>query len=195
MATTADATERRDALVERLSTDAIGAFDLLSVYLGDVLGLYRALADEGPLTSAELVEAAGIHERYAREWLEHQAASSLLELEPNGDARRYRLPEGHDEALLDTSSLSYIAPLARSFAGAVKPLETLVAAFRSGEGVPYADYGDDLHEGQAAFSKPLDQNLLTKELAAGRARDPRAPAGRPAGARRRRRLRPGPLQH
>ena len=107
MAATANAAEQRDALVERLFMDAISAFDLLSVYLGDVLGLYRTLADKGPLTSAELAEAAGIHERYAREWLEQQAASSLLELEPSGDTRRYRLPEGHDEALLDSSSLSY----------------------------------------------------------------------------------------
>src|SRR5437016_6580445 len=163
MSATAGTTERRDALVERLFMDAIGAFDLLSVYLGDVLGLYRALADEGPLTSTELAEATGIHERYAREWLEHQAASGLLELEPNGDARRYRLPEGHDEALLDSSSLSYIAPLARSFAGAARPLEALLAAFRSGDGVPYAAYGDDLHEGQAAFTRPLFENLLAKE--------------------------------
>src|SRR3954453_922513 len=49
--------------------DAVSAFDLLSVYLGDVLGLYRALADKGPLTSAELAEAAGIPGRYAREGL------------------------------------------------------------------------------------------------------------------------------
>src|SRR5256886_701430 len=138
MAATANAAERRDALVERLFMDAISAFDLLSVYLGDVLGLYRTLADKGPLTSPELAEAAGIHERYAREWLEQQAASGLLELEPNGDARRYRLPEGHDEALLESSSLSYIAPPARSFAGAVKPLQELLAAFRRGEGVPVA---------------------------------------------------------
>jgi 2-polyprenyl-3-methyl-5-hydroxy-6-metoxy-1,4-benzoquinol methylase len=163
MTTTASAAERRDALVERLFMDAIGAFDLFSVYLGDVLGLYRALADKGPLTSAELADAAGIHERYAREWLEHQAASSLLELEPNGDARHYRLPEGHDEALLDSSSLNYVAPLGRALAGSIKPLEALLEAFRTGEGVPYADYGDDLHEGQAGFTKPLFENLLAKE--------------------------------
>src|SRR3989442_11241266 len=138
MATTAKAAERRDALVERLFMDAIGAFDLLSVYLGDVLGLYRALADKGPLTSTELAEATGIHERYAREWLEHQAASGLLELEPNGDARRYRLTEGHDEALLDSSSLSYIAPLAPSFAGAVKPPQALHAAFGTGDRLPHS---------------------------------------------------------
>jgi 2-polyprenyl-3-methyl-5-hydroxy-6-metoxy-1,4-benzoquinol methylase len=162
MATTANATERRDALAERLFMDAIGAFDLFSVYLGDVLGLYRTLADKGPLTSAELAEAAGIHERYAREWLEQQAASELLELE-DGDLRRYRLPDGHDEALLDSSSLSYVAPLGRALAGSVKPLGALLAAFRSGDGVPYADYGDDLHEGQAAFTKPLFENQLAKE--------------------------------
>ena len=162
MATTEE-TARRDALVERLFMDAVGAFDLFSVYLGDVLGLYRVLADKGPLTSAELAEAAGIHERYAREWLEHQAASELLELEPNGAERRFQLPEGHDEALLDASSLNYIAPMARAVAASVRPLDALLAAFRTGDGVPYADYGDDLHEGQAAFTRPLFEHLLGKE--------------------------------
>jgi 2-polyprenyl-3-methyl-5-hydroxy-6-metoxy-1,4-benzoquinol methylase len=163
MATPTDVTERRDALVERLFMDAVAAFDLLSVYLGDVLGLYRALADRGSLTSSELAEAAGIHERYAREWLEQQAATGLLELESAEGERRFRLPEGHDEALLDVSSLNYIAPMARAVVGSVRPLEALVAAFRSGDGVPYADYGDDLHEAQAAFTRPLFENLLGKE--------------------------------
>src|SRR5439155_9663200 len=78
MATTANAAERRDALVERLFMAAIGAFDLLSVYLGDVLGLYRTLADKGPLTSSELAEAAGIHERYSRAsgWSSRRRAAS-----------------------------------------------------------------------------------------------------------------------
>ena len=163
MPTAADATARRDALVERLSINAIGAFDLFSVYVGDVLGLYRALADAGPLTSSELADAAGIHERYAREWLEQQAASSLLELEPDGDERRFRLPEGHDAALLDPSSLNYIAPMARSVAGSLRPLDALLAAFRSGDGIPYAEYGNDLHEGQAGFTRPLFEHLLGKE--------------------------------
>lgn len=161
----ADPRERRDALVERLFRNAIGAFDLFSVYLGDRLGLYRILADEGPMTSAELAGAAGIHERYAREWLEHQAASELLEVVPDGDdaGRRFRLPAGHDEALLDVSSLNYMAPMARSVLASIRPIDALVAAFRTGDGVPYADYGDDLHEGQAGFTRPLFENLLAKE--------------------------------
>ena len=163
MATAADATERRDALVERLFVNAIGAFDLFSVYLGDVLGLYRVLSDQGPLTSARLAEAAGVHERYVREWLEQQAASELLEVEGDGEERRFRLPEGHDEALLDASSLNYIAPMARAVLASVRPIDALLEAFRNGGGVPYADYGEDLHEGQAAFTRPLFENLLGKE--------------------------------
>ena len=127
MASAADATERRDALVERLSLDAIGAFDLFSVHIGERLGLYRVLADKGPLTSSELAEAAGIHERYAREWLEQQAASDILAAEGDDEgSRRFRLPEGHDEALLDVSSLNYIAPIARAVMASIRPIDALL---------------------------------------------------------------------
>jgi 2-polyprenyl-3-methyl-5-hydroxy-6-metoxy-1,4-benzoquinol methylase len=163
MAKIKEAAERRDALVERLSSNAIGAFDLFSVYLGDVLGLYRVLAEQGPLTSVELAAEAGVHERYAREWLEQQAASALLDVEEDGETRRFRLPAGHDEALLDVSSLNYITPTAHSVLASIRPIDKLVEAFRNGGGVPYAEYGDDAHESQAAGTRPLFENLLGKE--------------------------------
>jgi 2-polyprenyl-3-methyl-5-hydroxy-6-metoxy-1,4-benzoquinol methylase len=163
VASVADSTERRDALVERLFMNAIGAFDLFSVFLGVRLGLYQALADQGPLTTTELARAAGLHERYVREWLEHQAASSLLDVDENGDERRFSLPPGHDEALLDVSSLNHIAPLARAVLASVRPIDELLAAFKTGDGVPYAHYGEDLHESQAAFTRPLFENLLGGE--------------------------------
>jgi 2-polyprenyl-3-methyl-5-hydroxy-6-metoxy-1,4-benzoquinol methylase len=163
MASAPAAVERRDALAERLFLNAIGAFDLFSVYLGDRLGLYRALADHGAMTSAELAEAAGIHERYAREWLEHQAASELLDVEGDADGRRFSLPPGHDEVLLDETSLNYGAPLARAVLASIRPVDALAEAFRNGGGVPYAAYGDDLHESQAAFTRPLFENQLGKE--------------------------------
>jgi 2-polyprenyl-3-methyl-5-hydroxy-6-metoxy-1,4-benzoquinol methylase len=161
--TTADATEQRDALVERVFLNAVGAFDLFSVYLGERLGLYRALADGGPMSPSGLGAAAGIHERYAREWLEQQAASGVLEVEEDGAERRFVLPEGHVEPLLEASSLNYIAPLARAVLASIRPVDALTDAFRSGGGVPYADYGEDLHESQAAFTRPLFENLLGKE--------------------------------
>jgi SAM-dependent methyltransferase len=162
-APTAD--ERRDALVGKLFAGAIESLDLLSVYLGDRLGLYRALAD-GPLTAPELARAAGIHERYAREWLEQQAASGILDVESHSDdpaARRFLLPAGHDEALLDAESLNYAAPFGRLLVGVARPVDLVTEAYRTGQGLRFADYGAELAEAQAAFTRPFYLNLLGQE--------------------------------
>jgi 2-polyprenyl-3-methyl-5-hydroxy-6-metoxy-1,4-benzoquinol methylase len=156
----AEASEQRDALVERLFGATLGAMDVLAVYLGVRLGLYRALADRGPSTSDELAGAAGLNERYVREWLEQQATSGILEVD---DERRFTLPPGHDEALLDGSSLNYIAPVGKLVVACVRPIDAVLDAFRSGDGVPYADYGADLHEGQAEFTRPMFEQLLGSE--------------------------------
>jgi SAM-dependent methyltransferase len=166
MAVVATAEERRDALVGRLFEATLGAFDLLTVYLGDRLGLYAALSEHGASTSSELAEAAGIHERYAREWLEQQAMSGILEVDdPDADAgeRRYSLPEGHDEALLDETSLNFVAPMAQALVACTRPIDALLEAFRTGDGVPYADHGPDVHEGQARFTRPMFENLLAAD--------------------------------
>jgi SAM-dependent methyltransferase len=160
------ATERRDALVERLFNATIASFELGCLYLGHRLGLYAALAERGPLTAGALAEAAGINERYAREWLEQQAAAAILDVDDPSAApeeRRFSLPPGHDEVLLAEDSLHYAAPFARFHLACAQPLERLLTAFRSGEGVPYEEYGEELHEGQGAFTRPLYGNLLGNE--------------------------------
>lgn len=165
VAPTPEITAQRDALVERVFGAMVGAMDLLSIYLGDRLGYYVALAT-GPLTSTELAARTGTHERYAREWLEQQAVTGILQVEDTGaDAahRRFRLPAGHVEPLTDPDSLSIATSMAQIFAGCVKPLPQLLDAFRTGGGVPYADYGDDLAEGQAGGTRPLFRHLLAQE--------------------------------
>jgi 2-polyprenyl-3-methyl-5-hydroxy-6-metoxy-1,4-benzoquinol methylase len=156
----AEPSERRDALVERLFGSTLGAMDVLSVYLGVRLGLYRTLADRGPSSSDELAGAAGLNERYVREWLEQQATTGILEVD---DERRFSLPPGHDEALLDETSLNYVAPFGKLLVACVRPIDALLAAYESGDGVPYADYGADLHEGQAEFTRPIFDQLLGSE--------------------------------
>jgi hypothetical protein len=97
MATNADEAQR-DALAERLFGAALGAYELMTVHLGDRLGYYRALAGGGEVTSVELARETMTDERYAREWLEQQAVAGILEVDDvaaDAAERRYRLPVGH----------------------------------------------------------------------------------------------------
>jgi precorrin-6B methylase 2 len=152
--------DTRDAFAERIFKAAVATFDLYGIYLGDRLGLYRVLADRGPSTSAELAEAAGINERYAREWLEHQAASGILAVDEDW---RFSLPPGHDEVLLDETSLKFSASLAQSAVACVRPIDEVVEAFRSGDGLTFDGYGADGRLSQARSTRPMFENLLGSE--------------------------------
>jgi SAM-dependent methyltransferase len=157
---------RKEALVERLFGSLIGAMDLLHVYLGEQLGLYDALAVEGPLTSGELAERCAIHERYAREWLEHQAVAGILtvdDLDAGPGRRRFALPAEHAEVLLDGDSLSYMMPLGLFLASVARTMPEVLEAFRTGGGVPYEAYGPDLRRGIARINRPMFLNLLAAE--------------------------------
>jgi 2-polyprenyl-3-methyl-5-hydroxy-6-metoxy-1,4-benzoquinol methylase len=142
---------------------SLGMVDVLSVYLGDRLGYYRALA-EGPATSAEIARRTGTNERYTREWLEQQAVSGILEV-TDGDAasRVFALPAGHADALLNRDSLNYMTPTARMLTAAAGAFPQLLDAFRSGAGVSWAAYGADMLEGQGEVNRPAFLHLLPTE--------------------------------
>jgi SAM-dependent methyltransferase len=159
-------TAARDALTERLFQAAVATFDLFSVYLGDRLGLYRALADCGSATAGELAQAAAIDARYAREWLEQQAATGILGVEnqeEEPDRRRFFLPPGHEEVLIDETSLNFAASLAQSAIACARPIDALVEAFRSGEGLTFDDYGPDAQQSQERSTRPMFEQLLGSE--------------------------------
>ena len=155
--TTAADTSKTEAFVDRLFGATLGAIDVFAVYLGDRLGLYKALANGGPATPPELAKRAGIHPRYAREWLEQQAVSEVLDVDDPAkpeNERRYALPAAHAEALVDPESPFSIAPLARAFASIGVVLPDLMDAFRTGGGVAWANYGADGIEAQGDFNRP-----------------------------------------
>ncbi len=107
-----------------------------------------------------------MNERYAREWLEQQAMAGILEAQDpsaSDTERRYAVPAGHHEVLLDGGSLNHMAPMAQLLVACALPIHAVLAAFRTGDGVPYADYGADLHEGQARFTQPLFDSLLATD--------------------------------
>ena len=64
------------------------------------------------MTAPQLAKSTGTDARYAREWLVQQAATGILEVEDEiaePDVRRFTLPAGHAEALLDPDSLGTAA--------------------------------------------------------------------------------------
>ena len=113
-----------DAVAERLLASTLGLVDTLAIYLGDRLGWYRSLGDDGPATPQELAARTGTQPRYAREWLEQQAVAGWLEVTDDADpeARRFTLPPPVAEVLTDPGSLNYLAPLARLFAASAGAL-------------------------------------------------------------------------
>jgi len=64
--------------VGQMLSDLGGAASVALVRMGDALGLYKTLHTRGPMTVGELAVAAGVNERYLREWASHQAASNLF---------------------------------------------------------------------------------------------------------------------
>jgi 2-polyprenyl-3-methyl-5-hydroxy-6-metoxy-1,4-benzoquinol methylase len=154
--------DRTNALVERILRNAGAALELYSIYLGERLGLYRALADKGPATSVELAERTGTNERYIREWLEHHAASGLVDVDDVTAApteRRYTLPSAHVPVLADEDDVDYHGYKGVELARAARMLPELVEAYRTGDAPPHQPWEP---EGRAEFNRPTYLNLLGK---------------------------------
>jgi 2-polyprenyl-3-methyl-5-hydroxy-6-metoxy-1,4-benzoquinol methylase len=159
-----------DAFAERVLAATLGTMEMYAVYFGDQLGWYRALHKQGPLTSTELAHATGTAERYAREWLEHQAANGYLTVDDAAAApqdRQFRLPTTHAEVLLDGDSLAHLAPLARMVAASGLHLDDILEAYRTGAGVSWQRLGRNAREGQSAINRPLFLHALAQQVLPG----------------------------
>jgi SAM-dependent methyltransferase len=151
-------------LDERLAEATAGALELFGVHLGTRLGLYRALRERGALTSGELAGAAGISERYAREWLEQQAVAGMIEVDDlvgSAGERRYRLRDADAGALVDPDDPTHVAPFADMVVGVAQAMDEVVAAYRGGGGVPYPRYGENFRRGQGGINRPTFRGDLT----------------------------------
>lgn len=151
------------AFAESLFGATLGTLELTMAYFGRRLGLYQSLQGS-PRTSAELAAAAGVDERYAREWLEQQAVAGVLRVNDASAAageRRYALPDEHALVLLDEEHPAYSGALADVIGPLVLSVDLVADAFRTGDGVPFAAYA--LHDMQAGFTRPMFASSLVTE--------------------------------
>jgi SAM-dependent methyltransferase len=154
-----------EEIAESVFAAGLGMMQTLSIHIGDRLGWYRALAGDGPLTASALAESTGTDERYAREWLEQQAVFGLLEAAgDDASTRSFTLPPAAAEVLTDVHSLSYYAPFSRAVTATAARMPELLEAYRSGGGVDWSDYGQDMREAQSDMNRPLFEGPLADAL-------------------------------
>jgi SAM-dependent methyltransferase len=135
-------TTLEDAPTQQFAERIIGTIDSASVALllsiGHQTGLFDTLADFPPATSAQIADAAGLDERYVREWLGGVVTAQIVDYDPA--AHTYSLPREHAVALTRAAGPDNLARVAQfiSLLGEVE--QKVIDRFHHGSGLPYSDY-------------------------------------------------------
>ena len=150
-----------ELFVGQALTDLAACYAGVMISTGHRLGLYRALAEHGPLSSIELAARAGCEERYVREWLDSQVAGGYLDFHEESDA--YELPVEHVPVLADEDSPVYLPAAFDVPASMWLDQERTLEVFRTGEGVPWGDRHARLACGVSAFYRNAYRAALVPE--------------------------------
>jgi SAM-dependent methyltransferase len=123
-----------DGLMRALNDGAL----CLMTSIGHRVGLFDAMRDQPPSTSAEIAARAGLNERYVREWLGAMVTSRVVTVD--SDSTRYHLPPEHAAFLTRAAGADNIAVFAQyiSLLGQVE--DDIIECFRRGGGVPYEKF-------------------------------------------------------
>lgn len=106
--------------------------------LGHQSGLFDRMATMAPATSAEIARAAGLNERYVREWLGTMVVGGFVDYEP--EQGTYALPPEHAASLTRAAGPDNLARIAQDFGMMGEVEQQVLEAFRTGGGLPYSAY-------------------------------------------------------
>jgi SAM-dependent methyltransferase len=144
--------EKLNQLLGKFVTDFGAAFQAGLIVIGEKLGLYKALAEAGPLTSTELAARTGTHERYVREWLNGNAAGGYVEYDPA--TNQYHLSEEQAFTLAHEQSAAYMPGAFLIAVSALRAVPSLTERFRTGEGLGWHEHDHGLFRGTEIFFRP-----------------------------------------
>jgi SAM-dependent methyltransferase len=157
--------DKLNAFMGRAVVDIGATLHAGLVIIGEKLGLYKTLAESGPLTSAELAKKTGTNERYVREWLSAQAAGGYVMYE--ADSGKYVMTEEQAFALAQEDSPAYLPGAFQLATSALKAEPKITDAFRSGAGFGWHEHDHGLFEGTEKFFRPnYIGNLITSWIPA-----------------------------
>jgi SAM-dependent methyltransferase len=141
-----------EAFVGQAVVDMGAAISGLLLHLGDRLGLYKAMAGAGPITSATLAQRTGTAERYVREWLANQAAGGYVVYDPT--ERTYELPAEQAMVVADEDSPVFLAGAFETIASCYADHDMFVDAFRTGAGIGWHAHDERLFSGVVRLFRP-----------------------------------------
>jgi SAM-dependent methyltransferase len=150
-----------EAFLERAFADLAACYGGVMVSIGDKLGLYRALAGQGPVSSFELASRTGCDERYVREWLNSQVVAGYLDY--HEESETYELPPEHVPVLADEDSPVFLPPGFEVPASMWFDQERALEVFRTGEGIPWGEHDSRLLHGVAALYRNAYRASLVPE--------------------------------
>jgi SAM-dependent methyltransferase len=144
--------DKMNAFLGKVVGDFGASLSSALVYIGQKLGLYKALSDAGPVTPAELAEHTNTNERYVREWLINQAAGGYVEYDP--ESGRYSLTPEQAVALTDEQSPFYVGGGFFVIKAMTSAVERIEDHFRKGGGMLWGEHDPDLFIGTEKFFRP-----------------------------------------
>ena len=153
--------QKTEEFVGKMLGDVSGSMTVMLAAIGDRLGLFKDLAEEGPATSQELATRTDINERYAREWLGAMSSAGYLKYAP--DSGRFTLPPEHAPALAQERGPFFFGGTLQMLPALFGISEQVTAAFKNGGGVTQSAYHEDFWEGMSRFTGCWFDNLLVQE--------------------------------
>lgn len=161
MAATEIDPEKLEAFMGQAVTDMGAVISAPLFVIGERMGLYKAMAGAGPLTSEELARRADVAERSVREWLRNQAAGGYVTYDAETD--KYELPAEQAMALADEESPFYLLGAYELISSLYADEDKIMAAFKSGEGMGWHEHDHRLFEGTERFFRPGYKGHLVAE--------------------------------
>ena len=132
--------DRSQAFMKKVVGDLAAASATALVYVGDRVGLFKAMADAGPLTREQLEHKTGIHPRYLEEWLATMFCAGYIEHDAETDT--WTFPDEHAVFFAEERSEYYLGGLFKGGPGLMAMAPKVAEAFETGQGIPFQAYGE-----------------------------------------------------
>jgi 2-polyprenyl-3-methyl-5-hydroxy-6-metoxy-1,4-benzoquinol methylase len=152
--------QRAQEFMRKVVGDMGTALAVALIYIGDRVGLFNKMAGAGPLTAEQFAERSGLHPRYAQEWLGAMVCNGYIEFD--ADASTYTLPEEHAMFLAASPTEYYLGGLFRGTPPMMAAAPQVAAAFESGQGVSFQQFGAWVPQSLEGMNRNLYEARLVR---------------------------------